>query len=326
MQKTATIRHFERTTRALPFLLALLLLPFYTTSAWSMTRTLKREPAIVIVAFGTTTRAMVTYDAFEKQLRRELPAKYQKLKIEWAFTSEIVRERANKKFKAQGIDKRFLSLPQVLANLENDGYRKVAIQSLHIFPGQEFKDMERQIDAFRQIGLRIEYGGTLLHEWPWVFETIDSLEPYFLPPDQGCNVLVAHGTPETFPGSNATYLGLDRYLSEKYDNVFVGGVDGILTREQALARARACKVKRVRLVPFMYVAGDHIMNDIMGTKPDDKGVPSWAMELEQAGIEVDSLTVEYEGKTYFRGLGFYEKINRNYIRQLQESLKRLEEL
>ncbi len=301
----------------------LLILLLGAAPVFGMTRTLKKEPAIVIVAFGTTTRAMVTYDVFEKQLRRELPEKYRKLRIEWAFTSEIVRERANRKFREQGLDRRFLSLPQVLANLENDGYRKVAIQSLHIFPGQEFADMERQIAAFRQLGLRIEYGGTLLHEWPWVFETVDALEPYFLPPEQGCNVLVVHGTPKTFPGSNATYLGLDRYLSAKYDNVFVGGVDGVLTREQALDKARACKVKRVRLIPFMYVAGAHIMDDIMGRGTST--APSWAMELKQAGIEVDSLTVEYQGKTYYRGLGFYESINRNYIRQLEESLTRLAE-
>ncbi len=312
--------------RLLNFWLALALLLLCAAPAWSMTRTLKQDPAIVIVAFGTTTKALVTYDVFEKQLREELPAKYQGLKIEWAFTSEIVRERANKKFAEKGLAKRFLSLPQVLANLENDGYRKVALQSLHIFPGQEYEDMEREINAFRQIGLRIEYGGTLFHEWPWLYEVMNTLEPNFLKPEQGCNVLVAHGTPETFPGSNSTYLGLDRYLSKKYPNVFVGGVDGVLTREQALNQAQNCQVKRVRLIPCMYVAGDHIMNDIMGTKADDKGVPSWAMELEQAGLKVDTLMIEYEGKTYFKGLGFYPEVNRNYIHQLLEVMKRVEEL
>lgn len=308
------------------FWLTLALLLLGSAPAWSMTRTLKQDPVIVITAFGTTTKAMVTYDAFEKQLRNELPAKYQGLKVEWAFTSEIVRERANNKFAEKGLAKRFLSLPQVLANLENEGYRKVALQSLHIFPGQEYEDMEREINAFRQIGLRIEYGGTLLHEWPWLFEVINTLEPNFLKPEEGCNVLVVHGTPETFPGSNSTYLGLDRYLSHKYTNVFVGGVDGVLTREQVLTQAKACQVNQARLIPFMYVAGDHIMNDIMSAQADDKGVPSWAMELEEAGLNVDTIHTQYAGKTYFKGLGFYPEVNQNYIHQLLESMKRLEEL
>ena len=109
--------------------------------------------------FGTTTKARVTYDIFEQQLRKKLPEQYRSYAIKWAFTSEIVRERANQAFAEQGQSKRFLSLPQVLANLENEGYRKVVIQPLHIFPGQEYMDVQKIIAAFEQIGLRIESGG-----------------------------------------------------------------------------------------------------------------------------------------------------------------------
>jgi len=303
-----------------------LLLPLTLTgNGQAMTRTLKKDSAIVIAAFGTTTKARATYEFFEEQLRRELPEAYKNLQIVWAFTSEIVRERANARFEKAGRAERYLSLPQVLANLENEGYRKVAIQSLHIFPGQEFEDMEREIEAFRLIGLRIEYGGTLLHEWPWMFATIDLLENEFLSPDQGYNVLVAHGTPETFPGSNSAYLGLDRYLSRKYKNVTAGGVDGVLTRDQALELAKAWPVKRVRFIPFMYVAGDHIMNDIMGDEPEKDGSLPWALELKQAGITVDTLYADYKDERLFKGLGLYSEINHRYIEQLLESLQRLEE-
>lgn len=258
-------------------------------------------------------------------LRKELPEEYRNLKIVWAFTSEIVRERANARFKKAGSAERYLSLVQVLANLENEGYRKVAVQSLHIFPGQEFEEMEREIEAFRMIGLRIEYGGTLLHEWPWLFETVSLLEKQFLAADEGMNVLVAHGTPESFPGSNSTYLGLDRYLSHKYANVVAGGVDGVLTRGQALDAVKESPLKRARLIPFMYVAGDHIMNDIMGEKPDKDGELSWALELERVGVKVDTVYTDYKGERCFKGLGFYKEINSRYIEQLVESLKRLEE-
>ncbi|HIJ79226.1 MAG: sirohydrochlorin cobaltochelatase [Desulfobulbaceae bacterium] len=304
---------------------AMVMMIFGATSICSaMTRTLKADPAIVIVAFGTTTKARATYDFFEEQLRASLPEQYQKYKIAWAFTSEIVRERANQKFAEQGAATRYRSLPQVLADLEDEGYRRVGLQSLHIFPGQEYLDMEREIAAFAGLGMRIEYGGTLFHEWEGVFETIEHLEQEFLAPDQGSNVLVVHGTPQTFPGSNSTYLGLDRYLSRKYKNVFVAGVDGVLTRDQALEQAKAYPGKRVRLIPMMYVAGDHIMNDIMGKEADKHGVPSWAMELEAAGLAVDSPSVSYRGADYFKGLGFYPLIDQLFIKELLESMERLE--
>lgn len=285
-----------------------------------MTRTLKKEPAIVITAFGTTTKASATYDYFEAQLKKELPEKYKGYRIEWAFTSEIVRERANKKLKEAGSDKRFLSLPQVLANLDAEGYRKVAIQPLLIFPGQEYEEVLNIIAAFEKLGLKIEHGGTLLHEWDSVEDAVKILEGEFLKPDDGANILVAHGSPETFAQSNATYLGLDRYLTGKYDNVFIGGVDGILTREQALKKAKAYPVKKIKLIPFMYVAGVHIMDDIMGDDPN-----SWSAELKKSGFDVETIYVDYNGEKLHKGLGFYDDINRMFFGRLKMALKKLEE-
>ena len=41
----------------------------FCPGAEAMTRTLKEEPAIVIAAFGTTTRALETYSAIDKRLK-----------------------------------------------------------------------------------------------------------------------------------------------------------------------------------------------------------------------------------------------------------------
>lgn len=311
--------------KSFPVLLLSLCL-LWTSSGSAMTRTLQPDPAIVLVAFGTTTKARATYDVFEKQLRSELPEQYQSYPIEWAFTSEIVRERANRAFAEKGLNKRFLSLPQVLANLENQGYRKVVVQPLHIFPGQEYMDVQKVIAAFEQIGLRISSGGTLMHEWPWVHETLAALEPYFLAPGEGCNILAAHGTPETFAGSNTAYLGLEKYLATHYQNVFVGCVEGILPREQTMQQVLSCPTNKVRLIPFMYVAGDHIMNDIMGQEADEDGNLSWAMELQKNKFNVDIPTVSYQGETYFKGLGFYPEINQRFIEQILENIEKLEKL
>lgn len=308
---------------ALLSLLVILSLFSPAPAAQAMTRTLQKGPAIVLAAFGTTTDARQTYDFFEQQLRQELPEPWRQAPILWAYTSEIVRERANKHFAEQGDPQRYRSLLQVLADLEDQGYRQIAVQSLHIFPGQEYDDMAKVITAFRGLGLRIEYGGTLLHTWDGAFAAVSAVAGEFLPAADGCTVLVTHGTPETFSGANATYLGLDRYLTEKYPQVFVGTVGGVLTRDQALSKAKACSPARVRIVPFMYVAGDHIMHDIMGEKPDKDGRPSWAMELAAAGVSFQTVSTVYQGQTVFKGLGFYPEINRLFIKQLLGSLQRL---
>ncbi len=310
--------------------LTVLMLFAFTGSAFSMlkTMTLRKEPAIVIAAFGTTTKAQVTYDFFEKQLRKELPAKYRNYEVRWAFTSEIVRERANRKFEKAGIKKRYRSLAQVVSNLEDEGYRKIVVQPLHIFPGIEYEHVlemsEGLREVFKDFNLRIEVGKPLLQYW-WDMRTVaDVLKQDLLPSGKGCNVLAAHGTGETAVGSNSTYLGLARLLSVEFDNTFLGSVEGITSKEEALASAKACKVKKVKFIPFMYVAGDHIMNDIMGAEPEDDGELSWSLEMKKAGLSTGATTVRYKGREYFKGLGFYPEINSIYIEGIVRMLKKFE--
>jgi sirohydrochlorin cobaltochelatase len=286
------------------------------SSAQRMTRTLKGNPAVVIAAFGTSTRAQVTYGAFERQLREALPD----YEVRWAFTSEVIRQIVNARWARQGIEKRLLSLHQVLANLQADGYTEVAVQPLHIFPGEEYEEVLGIVAHFP--GLRVETGETLLQRWETVREVIELLSRDFLTDDLGCNVIVAHGTPSTHVGSNITYLGLDRMLSRRFTNVHLGAVEGVIAREDALDPAKRHDSDKVRFIPLMYVAGDHIMNDIMGEGESTEG-PSWRTEIEAAGKTVDVPTLVFDGETYYRGLGFIPEVNEIYIREIERSLGRL---
>ena len=285
-------------------------------AAQLMTHTLKDKPAIVVAAFGTSTKAQATYDAFDKQLKAALPG----YDVRWAFTSEVIRERVNARRAKEGNSKRLLSLQQALADLEADGYTKVAVQPLQIFPGEEYEEVLRLATGFP--GLRVEFGETLLQRWEGVHEVVKLLSRDFLPPPEGCNVIVAHGSPQTGVGSNSTYLGLDRYLSRRFPNAFLGCVEGVVTREDALEPAKACAGKRVRFIPLMFVGGDHIMNDIMGGEGggDEE---SWKQEMTKAGKVVDIPTLEVGGQTQYRGLGFIPEVNEIFIREVDRALKRL---
>ncbi|GAB4278582.1 MAG: sirohydrochlorin cobaltochelatase [Deferrisomatales bacterium] len=285
-------------------------------AAQRMTRTLQEKPAIVIAAFGTSTKAQVTYERFEKQLREELPG----YEIRWAFTSEVIRQIVNLRRARQGRQERLSSLQQVLADLEAEGYTRVAVQPLHIFPGEEYEEVLRIAEGFP--GLRVEIGEALLQRWEEVHEVVDLLAADFLPPEEGCTVVVAHGSPSTRVGSNIAYLGLERYLSRRFPNVYLGAVEGIIAREDALGPAAACPGPRVRFVPLMYVAGDHIMNDIMGREETEEG-PSWRMEVEAAGKRAEVPTVEVAGEPYYRGLGFLAPVNEIFIREIRRTLGRL---
>ncbi len=281
-----------------------------------MTRTLKDRPAVVLTAFGTSTKAQVTYDALEVEVRKSFPDN----ELRWAFTSEVIRERVNARWAKEGKPDRLQSLQQALADLEAQGYTRVAVQPLHIFPGEEYEEVLGIVRQFP--GLAIETGETLLQRWEVLRGIVSVLAKDFLPPEEGCNVVVAHGTPMTHVGSNITYLGLERYLTRRFPNAFLGAVEGVITREDTLDAVRAYPVKRVRFIPLMYVAGDHILNDILGEEKNPEE-PSWRSEVEAAGFAVDVPTIDHDGKTLYRGLGFLPEVNEVFLREIGRCLERL---
>jgi sirohydrochlorin cobaltochelatase len=150
---------------------------------------------------------------------------------------------------------------------------------------------------------------------------LEVLSKEFLSPKKGINVLAAHGTEVSCDTANITYLGLDWLLERDYSNVVLASVEGVPDAESALERAKKYPKKRVRFIPLMYVAGDHVMNDIMGEDPEE---PSWRQEVKKAGKRVDCVTTVIEGQTYYKGLGLYPEINEIFIRSIKRMLKIVE--
>jgi sirohydrochlorin cobaltochelatase len=71
---------------------------------------------------------------------------------------------------------------------------------------------------------------------------------------------------------------------------------------KAEEKKRGCRYKKVTLVPFMLVAGDHANNDMAGDED------SWKTALEQQGYEVEAVC---------KGLGEYVGIRDIYMEHLR---------
>ncbi|RUM88747.1 MAG: cobalamin biosynthesis protein CbiK [Thermodesulfatator sp.] len=274
---------------------------------------LQERPAIVLCAFGTSTRARVTFEYLYRKIREAFPG----YEIRWAFTSNIIREKMNQLYAQKGLSQRLYSLHEVLAGLYAEGYRKVMVQPLHVFPGLEYETVVEVAQRFPD--LRIVVGEPLLFRWEYVREVLSVVEKEFLPPKEGLNILVAHGTDVTSQGANMTYLGLDWLVRHRYSNVLLGTVEGVPGGEEVLEEAQKYPGKRVRFIPFMLVAGDHIMHDIMGRNQGSE--KSWREVLEAAGKKVDCVTIKLNRKIYYRGLGLYPEIAEFFVKQIQRGLE-----
>ena len=96
-----------------------------------------------------------------------------------------------------------------------------------------------------------------------------------------------------------------------YENFHVGTIEGYPTFDTMLAKLKASGVKKVMLMPFMFVAGDHANNDMAGDEED-----SWKTILENEGYEVECV---------LEGLGQIPAVRDIYMEHVQAAMEKLGE-
>lgn len=264
----------------------------------------RMKTAIVLTAFGTTVvRARLALDNIEKEYREAFPD----LEIRWAYTSDMVRRKI---WKEEGI---FIDTPATaLAKLQEEGFEKVLVQSLHIFPGQEYHDLNNIVESF--VGLRDARGNSffkelvlgkplLYHYEDYLYVMEECLGEFIPTQEDQALLLMGHGT-EHFAFS--TYGCLNDILRHGYKNVFLATVEGYPTLAHAQEDLQAGGFKKVVLLPFMIVAGDHSINDMAGDEED-----SWKNILEEEGYEVECV---------LQGLGENKEIVRLFLKHTKGEL------
>ncbi|MGD9187093.1 MAG: sirohydrochlorin cobaltochelatase [Desulfobacteraceae bacterium] len=230
------------------------------------------NPPIVIAAFGTTSRARSVYEQADRQLK----ARFKGHEIHWAFTSRIVRSHMKKR----RIDTK---PPQaVIEALAGLGHPWAVVQSFHMMCGHEF---HRLVHEVQNTHCRVSVGHSLLcsqHDHETVAQ---ALAPVFAKNAQEAVVLVGHGTDHCIW---TVYTAFYQRLRQVYGKRAFGGMveEDYPGRDRLIERIKAAGFRRVRLVPFMLVAGVHFEEDLAG--PED----SWKSAFEARELEV---VLETEG-------------------------------
>jgi cobalt transport protein ATP-binding subunit len=229
--------------------------------------------AILLVAFGTSIPdAEAAYRAIERLCRDRFPG----VEIRWAFTSKMIRR------KLASMSRHLDAPDQALERLVNDGYLHVAVQSLHVIRGQEYDEMNAELDAVRaRRELRsVVVGLPLLSSLADVRRVARAMT-IRLPPEaraaDDAMVWMGHGSRHHV--EDARYDALAEALRLLDPRTFLATIEGRATLDARVAGIRQSGVRKAWLLPFMAVAGDHARNDLAGDAPD-----SWKSVLEAAGI------------------------------------------
>lgn len=255
------------------------------------------KKGILIVAFGTTVpEARKAYDNVDRLVKEEFGG----VNIRWAYTSKMVRE----KLKSKGL---IIDSPEMaLCRMLEEGFEEIGVLSLHIVPGEEYHELKRSVELFSKMSEGLKYIAVSL---PLLssYEDLEQVAQVLLeelPKErktQDAVIFMGHGTHH--PAGNL-YVAMAYVLNQKDPNVFLATVEGKPEFEKIIPRLRVNRVKKVYLIPFMAVAGDHTLNDMASEDPN-----SWKSILEKEGFQVIPL---------LKGLAENERVVRIWIEHLKK--------
>lgn len=271
------------------------------------------KKAILVVSFGTSYEdaRKATIERIEEDIRDAFPEYH----IYRAWTSRMILSILKKRDQ--------LIIPNIQEAMDamiEDGITEVIVQPTHILDGIENHIMKEEVLSYQKHFNSISFGKPLLSSINDAEAVVHAIGKRFQ--DLGEHtalVLMGHGTSHQ---SNQVYEELDQLFKQMgYPYIFLGTVEahpsvqeliqeisnyGITCESDASGNA-SVPVKKVKLAPFMIVAGDHAHNDMAGNHPQ-----SWASRFQNAGYEAESI---------LKGLGSYQKIRELFIEHVQTAIE-----
>lgn len=243
------------------------------------------KASVLMVHFGTTfddTRKN-TIDAVNDEAKKEFPD----MEIREAYTSRIIMRR----LKERGIVKD--NPAEALDKLAKEGYTHIIVQPTNVINGVESKTLEQQLEMYKDKFKEIRTGSALLstpEDYKAVAEIIDKEVGKIT--DNEAVVLVGHGTHDN---GNAAYPAMDYTAKSMGYKFYVGTIEGFPEFDDVVRGLKKDNIKKVILMPFMFVAGDHANNDI---------AVDWKEALEKEGFIVE---------VKLTSLGMMEDIRKMFI-------------
>lgn len=255
------------------------------------------KASVLMVHFGTTfddTRKN-TIDAVNDEAKKEFPD----MEIREAYTSRIIMRR----LKERGIVKD--NPAEALDKLAKEGYTHIIVQPTNVINGVESKTLEQQLEMYKDKFKEIRTGSALLstpEDYKAVAEIIDKEVGKVT--DNEAVVLVGHGTHDN---GNAAYPAMDYTAKSMGYKFYVGTIEGFPEFDDVVRGLKKDNIKKVILMPFMFVAGDHANNDI---------AVDWKEALEKEGFIVEVKLIS---------LGMMEDIRKMFINHAKFMLENKKE-
>lgn len=245
---------------------------------------------IVMIAFGTTTKAQTTYRHLQTKLEELLPER----EIFWAYSSRQITK------KLQNDDQSIQSPAEVLKELARQGHKEATVQSLHLFPGTEFHGI---FNITSQSSLQCNIGLPLLTSPVDYQEITHLLTPTITSRPDKAILILGHGTRHP---SWTGYYTLEKILRQSFgDRIFVGVVEQFPDSTHLADEIAHSRYKDVIIIPFFLIAGMHYRRDIISENKE-----SWISKLTEKNMNVEVLE---------NGLGMLPGIEKILVQHINQA-------
>lgn len=255
------------------------------------------KKALLVVSFGTSypEARIKNIEACEKAMQAVAPDR----DFFRSWTSHIIRRKIAER------DQMYVDSPQqALIRLIEQGYTDVVIQSLHILNGDEYEKITSEVLVYKDQFERMQIGKPLLtnfEDFAKVIEALKAQAPAITKDERV--VFMGHGaTHHAF----AAYACIDHMFMDQKLPFMMGAVESYPEIDTILERLKNEQVRKVHLMPFMVVAGDHAINDMASDEED-----SWNSQIKALGIET---------QCYLQGLGENQQIRALFAQHLLDAI------
>ncbi|BEP28832.1 sirohydrochlorin cobaltochelatase [Helicovermis profundi] len=251
---------------------------------------------ILIVSYGTTNK--VAREKSINLIENKIEKLYPNYTLRSAFTSEYIIKKIKKNENIK-IDTVISALKKMI---EYD-CKEIFVLPLFITPGNEYEKIEKATTLIKnKFKVKIILGLPLLHEKCDYKKLISAaLNKIPIRKKNQSILFMGHGTSHN---SNKYYSVLQENMSSVRKNVFIANIDGEPYLEDILKKI-VTEYKSIIIVPFLLVAGNHVLKDMIGKENSFKSI------LEKNGLEVEVL---------LEGLGENNLVQDIFIELLEKML------
>jgi sirohydrochlorin cobaltochelatase len=183
-----------------------------------------------------------------------------------AFSSKMVIKELAKKGEV------YKNLPQVMADVDVEGYKRYIVVSVNIFPTDEHEVLMRMVKGFREFSLaNIRYTNALLQKTKETSNYLNFLDAKIREKNEDIiNIYIIHGVPVlNLPGLEAVNYVSDflKMINERNLVCSLEGAFPFFAIKNAIKRdilklTNGEKTAKVQIVPMLLVSGNHYDKDM----------------------------------------------------------------